>query len=922
MTDFNNENIKDEKEAESTIHEGIGNGSIKHSKEDLADPDAETSITEKVGTSLPPTDVTQATPSPSAPHLTGMYRRWFLDYASYVILERAVPHIVDGLKPVQRRVLYAMHTMSKDRMTKVAKIVGATMAYHPHGDASITDALVQLGQKGYLIDMQGNWGNILTGDGAAAGRYIEARLSNLAQEILFDDKVTRWTRTYDGAADEPIALPVKFPLLLLQGAEGIAVGLSSKILPHNFNEIIDAACNHLRGEAFELYPDFPTGGLIDVSNYNDGRRGGRIKSRAEIRKIDSRTLSITKLPAGKTTSTLIDSILKANEKGKIKIRHIDDMTSSTADIRIHLAAGVSSDKTIDALFALTDCEVSIAPNACVIDAERPIFTGVSDLLRESVNRTVGLLEQELTHRLGEQRELYLAASLERIFIEERIYKDKDFEEATNEKEAIRHIDLRIEPWKPKLLRTVNDDDLKKLLEIKMARILRFNAPKHEAEMLRLEKEIAELEKNIRGITAYTIRYFEHLKERYGANHPRSSELMRFDVIETSKVVELDRKLYINREEGFVGTTLKDDEYICNCSDLDDFIIFFRDGRYQISKVEEKKFIGKQEVIYIDRYERGNKRMTYNVVYRDGKKGLSYIKRFNATSMIRDREYFLTQETPGSRVLYFSANKNAEAEIIRISLKPKARQRTNHYERDFGSILVKSRTAKGNIVARQEVLKITLKEHGSSTLGARKVWFDPDVRRLNYDERGDFIDSFNSQDRLLVILPSGEYYTTSVDESNHFDPETLRIERYDPNKVWTIVYREAEKESVYLKRFTIEDHSKRVSLIGENATNELLLLSDTVYPRIELIMSDIDRVPLVVEAEEFVSVKGFRAKGKRLTQLQVASATEIEPTRIPEPEETEEKQTLNTPQDQEYSCGARGVERLLFEDDLDDDEAEK
>lgn len=861
-------------------------------------------------------------------NLGGMYRTWFLDYASYVILERAVPHIEDGLKPVQRRVLFAMHTLATERMTKVAKIVGATMAYHPHGDASINDALVQIGQKGYLIDMQGNWGNILTGDSAAAGRYIEARLSHFAQEVLFDDKVTHWKRSYDGSADEPVALPVKFPLLLLQGAEGIAVGLSSKIMPHNFNELIDAACNYLNGEEFTLYPDFPTGGFLDCSDYNDGQRGGRIKSRARIEKIDNRTLSITELPAGKTTTTLIDSILKANDRGKIKIKQVVDMTASEADIRVILPNGVSGDQTIDALYALTDCEVNISPNACVIVDEKPEFLGVSDLLRKSVDRTKALLKLDLENRLKEKQEQYFGASLERIFIEERIYKDEEFEEAKNETAALNHIDKRLDPWKDKFIRPIKQEDLKKLLEIKMARILRFNIPKHEAMMLQLEKDIEELKKNIKEIVQYTINWYTYLKEQYGANFPRKTQLVSLSTIEATKVVALDEKLYINREEGFVGTSLKNDEFVCNCSDLDEFIVFFRDGTYKVMKVEEKLFIGKKEVIHIDRYEKDRERTVYNVVYRHGKKGTSFIKRFNVTSYIRDREYDLTQGKPDSRVLYFSANKNAEAEMIKVILKPKPRQRIFSFDKDFSEILIKARTAKGNILTKSEVHKISLKEKGSSTLGARKVWFDKDVLRINYDEQGELLGSFMPEDKILVVLKNGESYLTGFSGNNHFESNLLKIERYESDKVWTAIYFDGDQGYTYLKRFNIENNDKREFIQGESDKNKLILLTDTPYARFKVTFGKEDehRLPLEVDAESFVGTKSIRAKGKRLSNYVVATVEELEPLRVPEPtpkeedsssDEEEEPQPFSQEDDQddeELRDELLGIQRLNFSDE--------
>ena len=816
---------------------------------------------------------------PELSNLSKMYQTWFLDYASYVILERAVPHIDDGLKPVQRRILYNLKRMDSGKLIKVANIVGETMKYHPHGDASINDALVQLGQKGFLIDTQGNWGNILTGDSAAAGRYIEAKLSAFALEAVYSDRVTPWKKTYDGTTDEPIALPVKFPLLLAQGAEGIAVGLSSKILSHNFVELAEAACAYLRGEEFTLYPDFPTGGLIDVSRYNDGERGGSLKSRAKIDKIDAKTLSISELPAGKTTTTLIESILKAVEKGKIRIRRVDDMTAATTDIRLTLATGVSSDKAIDALYAFTDCEVSISPNCCVIYEEKPLFTTVSELLRYSVERTKYLFGEELKILLGEKEEQYLGASLERIFIEERIYKDKAFEEAADEAAALAHIATRIEPFADRFLRPVTTDDLRRLLELRMARILRFNLPKHEAALLQLEQEMAQLRHDIAHLTDYTIRWYQHLVQRYGAAFPRRTKIMNFGTIEVTKVAELDAKLYINREEGFFGTALKDAEFVCNCSTLDEVIIIFRSGKYFVGKVEDKKFYGNEEVIYINRYQRNDERTIYNVIYRDGKGGSVYAKRFNVLSVIRDRTYDLTRGKDGSRVLYFSANGNGEAEKVAVKLKIRnARQRLFQFEKDFSDIPIKSRSSVGLLVTKAEVHSVSLLSKGFSTLGGRDVWFDRDVLRLNYNEQGEYLGSFHARDRILIVLTSGECYTTDFSDSIHIEENLLRIEKNEPRKIWTAVYYDADQKYHYIKRFSIEEDQKRENILGENPKNELLLLTDTYYPRLvigrqekggELRTTEID-------VEEFALVKSVRARGKRIASYLIDQVEELPP----------------------------------------------
>lgn len=831
---------------------------------------------------------------PELSSLTRMYQTWFLDYASYVILERAVPHIDDGLKPVQRRLLHSMKEMDKGKLIKVANIVGETMKYHPHGDASIKDALVQLGQKGFLVDTQGNWGNILTGDSAAAGRYIEAKLSPFALEAAFSERITEWKKSYDGTTDEPVALPVKFPLLLAQGAEGIAVGLSSKILSHNFTELAEAACAYLRGEPFTLYPDFPTGGMIDVSRYNDGERGGTLRSRAKIDKLDAKTLSITELPAGKTTSTLIESILKAVEKGKIRIRRVDDMTAAGTDIRLSLASGVSSDKAIDALYAFTDCEVSISPNCCVIRDEKPLFTSVSELLRYSVDRTKALFTQELEILLGEREEQFLAASLERIFIEERIYKDREFEEAENEALALAHVAQRLEPFVPQLLRPITETDLKRLLEIRMARILRFNLPRHEAAMLQLQEEIDRLKYDLGHITAYTIRWYEHLIARYGAAYPRRTRIMSFSTIEASKVAELDAKLYINREEGFVGTALKDAEFVCNCSTMDELILFFRSGRYSVFKVEDKKFYGHEEVIHVARYQRGDERTIYNAVYRDGKVGAVYAKRFNVLSVIRDRSYDLTRGKEGSRVLYFTANPNGEAEKISIKLKIRnARQRLFQFEKDFSELPIKSRSSVGFLVTKAEVHSVTQLSKGYSTLGGRDVWFDRDVLRLNYNEQGEWLGSFHAHDRILIILTTGECYTTDFSDSIHIEENLLRIEKHQPLKLWTAVYYDAEQKLHYIKRFSIEAEAKRENILGDDPKNELLLLTDTYYPILELGKREKNgELKLTtLEVEDFALVKSIRARGKRIAPYLLDELRELEPQK-PSPTFEEEAQELS------------------------------
>lgn len=837
-------------------------------------------------------------------HLSGMYQNWFLDYASYVILERAVPHINDGFKPVQRRILHSMKGMDDGRYNKVANIVGDTMKFHPHGDASISDALVQLGQKELLIDCQGNWGNILTGDSAAAARYIEARLSKFALDVVFNPKTTEWKLSYDGRNKEPITLPVKFPLLLAQGVEGIAVGLSSKILPHNLNELCDAAVSYLHGEEFALYPDFLTGGSIDVSRYNDGQRGGVVKVRAKINKIDNKTLAITEIPYGKTTSSLIESILKAVEKGKIKVRKVEDNTAANVEILVHLTPGVSSDKTIDALYAFTDCEVSLSPNCCVIDEQKPCFLTVSEVLRRSVDNTQGLLKQELLIRKGELTESLHFASLEKIFIEERIYKDRQFEQAKDMDAACEHIDERLTPFYPQFVREVTKEDILRLMEIKMARILRFNKEKADEAIARMLEEIARIDRDLANLTEVTCDWFRTLKERYGADHPRRTELRNFDTIVATKVVEANEKLYINRDEGFIGTGLKKDEFVDNCSDIDDVILFYKDGTYKIIRISDKVFVGetekskaekrKAEIIHVAVFKKNDKRTIYNAVYRDGKGGFYYIKRFNVTSMTRDREYDLTQGKPGSKVTYFTANPNGEAEVIKVTLKPNPKIKKIFFDKNFSDIAIKGRQSMGNLLTKNEVFRISLKSRGGSTLGGRKVWFDHDVNRLNYDERGTYLGEFLSDELILVILQSGEFYTTNFDVNNHYEQPILRIEKFNPHKVWTALLYDADQQNYpYLKRFSFESGNKPQPYLGENKNSRLILLTDTAFPRLLVTFggNDAFRGTLEVDAESFVGVKSFKAKGKRITTFDVASIEELEPLRFPEAEnETETEET--------------------------------
>ena len=815
--------------------------------------------------------------------LRGMYQSWFQEYASYVILERAVPHIDDGLKPVQRRILHSMKKLDDGSFNKVANIVGNTMQYHPHGDASINDALVQLGQKDLLVETQGNWGNILTGASAAAGRYIEARLSQFALETLYNPKVTEWTPSYDGRSLEPVTLPSKFPLLLAQGAEGIAVGLSSKILPHNFNEIIDAAISYLHGEDFMLLPDFITGGMADVSRYNDGRRGGTLKVRAKIEKIDNRTLAITEIPFGKTTGDVIDSILKAFEKGKIKIRKVDDNTAQTARIIVYLIPGTSSDKAIDALYAFTDCEVSISPNCCVISERKPHFLGVSDVLRHSVDLTKHILETELRIKLGELAEQKLFASLEKIFIAEGIYKDREYEEAVDMDAAIAHIDSRFDPYKPDLLRELTRDDIVRLTEIQMKRIFRFNADEADRRIEALDKQIAEINDELEHIVDYTIAWYQRLKDKYGAAYPRRTVIRGFDNIQAATVAEANEKLYINREEGFIGTGLKKDEFVCNCSSLDDIIIFYKDGRYKVVKVQEKLFVDKN-VLYVNVFKRNDERTIYNVIYRNGAPGAPYyMKRFAVTGVTRDKVYNLTKGEPGSRVVWFSANPNGEAEVVKVTLKPKHRLKTLQFDIDFANLAIKGKQSMGNLVTKNEVHRFSLKEHGASTLGGREVWFDRDVMRLNYEGRGEYLGEFSGNDQVLVILDNGEYYTTGFDATNHYEDNVLRLEKFRPKTVWTAILNDADQGYPYIKRFCFESSQRKQRYLGENESSTLIVLSDKpgAMFRVTFAAPDDFRDPLTVDAEEFIAVKSFKAKGKRLTTFAVDAIEELEPKEVAE-----------------------------------------
>ena len=851
-----------------------------------------------------------------------MYQDWFLDYASYVILERAVPAIEDGLKPVQRRILHAMKCVDDGKMNKVANIVGQTMQYHPHGDASIGDALVQLGQKDLLIDCQGNWGNILTGDGAAAPRYIEARLSKFALETVFNPKTTEWMLSYDGRKKEPIHLPIKFPLLLAQGVEGIAVGLNSKILPHNFNDLCDASLAYLRGEDFQLYPDFPTGGEIDVSRYNDGERGGMVRIRSKITKTDdNKTLIISQVPYGTTTAKIIETILRAQDRGKIKIRKVDDFTAEEAKIVVQLAPGSSSDKTIDALYAFTDCEVSISPNCCVIENRKPIFTNVSTLLRKSTDNTMALLKWELEIQKAELEEQYFYTSLERIFIENRIYKEEGYETAADKEKLIAFVDKALEPFKAKLIREVKREDIEKLFDIRMIRITKFDSKKADELMKDLEKKIKQTEKDLHHLTDYTIRWFENLKAKYGDKYPRKTEVRNFANINVKTVVEANEKLYINREEGFIGTGLKKDEFLCNCSDLDDIIVFHRDGKYKIVRVAEKIFIG-TDILHVDIFKKNDTRTIYNVVYRDGRGGVYYMKRFCVTGVARDKEYDLTQGKAGSRVVYFTANPNGEAEVIRVALKPALHLKKLEVCKDLSELAVKSRSARGNLLTKYDVKSITLKQKGRSTLGGRKVWFDPDVLRINYDAQGMYLGEFQDDDRVLVVMQNGDYFLNTFEETAHFEQGWLRIEKFNPDKIWSVALWNAELGYYYGKRFQLDATPKTQNFLGDNSDSKLVAINDREEAVFRVTFKDEFRAPLDLIMAEFIDSKSPKAKGKRISTLDIASIVDITPEPEPEPDpepETDpepepesgpEKESENTPDPEpESSDSSAYVERV-------------
>lgn len=808
-------------------------------------------------------------------HLSGMYKDWFLDYASYVILERAVPHLQDGLKPVQRRILHAMKRLDDGRYNKVANIIGFTMQYHPHGDASIGDALVQLGQKDLLIDMQGNWGNIFTGDSAAAPRYIEARLSKFANDVVFNPKTTEWKKSYDGRNDEPVTLPVKFPLLLAQGVEGIAVGLASKILPHNFNELIDAAIAYLKGNEFELYPDFPSGGIADFSKYNDGIRGGSIKVRAKIEKEDKKTLKITELPFGKTTQTLIESILKANDKGKIKIRKIDDNTSSNVEVLIHLHPGTSPDQTIDALYAFTDCEVPISPNSCVIEKSKPVFAGVREMLKYSTDNTVRLLKLELEIKKQELQESWHISSLEKIFIENRIYHD--IEECETWESVITTIDKGLDPFKKLLLRDVTQEDIVKLTEIKIKRITRFDVKKADEYIKSVEDEIKEVQNHLDHIIDFAINYYKQIKKKHGVGRERKTEIRNLETIEATQVVVANEKLYVNREEGFIGSGLKKDEFVSECSDIDEVIVFLRDGKYIITKVDDKVFVGK-DIIHVAVFRRNDDRTIYNIIYRDGLNGAIMVKRCAIKGITRDKEYDITKGTSGSKILYMTANQNGEAEIVKVYLRPRPRLKKPIFEFDFSELTIKGRQSMGNILSKYAVHKIILKDEGVSTLGGRKIWFEEEVMRLNADGRGNYLGEFHGDDKLLIVTKSGKYRLSTYDLMNHFEDDLLVVEKFRAEKIFSAVYYDAELEYYYVKRFTIDPIDKLTSFIGDHNESRLIKLTEVEFPRMEVSFggSHKSRENEIIEVAEFIGVKSYKARGKRLSNYEVKVIKEIEP----------------------------------------------
>ncbi|MDC6351605.1 DNA gyrase/topoisomerase IV subunit A [Zeaxanthinibacter sp. PT1] len=831
----------------------------------------------------------------SLTRVTGMYKNWFLDYASYVILERAVPAIEDGFKPVQRRIMHALKELDDGRYNKVANVVGHTMQYHPHGDASIADAMVQIGQKDLLIDTQGNWGNILTGDGAAASRYIEARLSKFALDVVFSPKITEWQMSYDGRKKEPVNLPVKFPLLLAQGAEGIAVGLSTKILPHNFIELIDGSIKHLQGKRFKIYPDFPTAGVIDVTNYNDGIRGGKIRVRAKIEQLDKNTLVIREIPYGTNTSSLIDSILKANDKGKIKIKKIEDNTAAEVEILVHLPSGLSPDKTIDALYAFTACESSISPLGCIIEDNKPLFIGVTEMLERSTDYTVELLRQELEIQLEELEAQWHFASLERIFIEHRVYREIEEEETWEG--VISAIDKGLKPHTGHLKREVTEEDIVRLTEIRIKRISKFDLDKAQQHIESLEDKLAQTRHHLAHLVEYAIDYFKELKAKYGKGRERKSEIRVFDEIEATKVVIRNTKLYVNREEGFIGTSLKKDEYVTDCSDIDDIIVFTKSGEMMVTKVDAKTFIGKN-IIHVAVFKKKDKRTIYNMIYKDGRGGASYVKRFSVTSITRDKMYDLTTGKPQSEVLYFTANPNGEAEVVTIHLRQSGSIKKLKWDLDFADVLIKGRNSKGNIVTKYAVKRIELKEKGLSTLKPRKIWFDETVRRLNVDQRGELLGEFTSEDLLLIVTQKGIVKTAIPELTMHFESDMLVLEKWKPNKPISAIYFDGEKERFYVKRFLIEKEGKEELIITEHPKSYLELVFTDWKPVAELVFTKPrgkeQKPNQEIALEEFIAVKGIKAMGNQLTSEKVKQINALDPLPYeePEPHKTEDIEVVD------------------------------